>query len=78
VSHELFVTVQAMFGSQKGPSTRTPTKHRHFTIHADRLQVAIHGAPPLDVAFGEVGVLESELGGVGGAPDPLRTRIELG
>ena len=36
------------------------------TIHPDRLQVAIHGAPPLNVAFAEVGLRDSGLSGVGG------------
>jgi len=36
------------------------------TIHPDRLQVAIHGAPPLNVAFHEVGLRDSGLSGVGG------------
>jgi hypothetical protein len=47
------------------------------TVHPDRLQVEIHGAPPVNVAFGEVGLRDSGLSGVGGALDPLRTRIEL-
>ena len=37
-----------------------------ITVHADRLRVEIHGAPPLNVAFGEVGLKDSGLGGVGG------------
>lgn len=36
------------------------------TVHPDRLQVEIHGAPPLNVAFAEVGLRDSGLGGVGG------------
>ena len=39
------------------------------TVHDDRLVVAIHGAPPLNVAFPEVGLKaasHSENGGVGG------------
>ncbi len=32
VSRELFDTVQSMFGSRKGPSTRTPTQRRHYVL----------------------------------------------
>jgi site-specific DNA recombinase len=37
-----------------------------ITIHHDRLAVEIHGAPPLNVAFAEVGLRDSEFRGVGG------------
>ena len=37
-----------------------------ITVHPDRLQVTIAGAPPLNVAFSEVGLKDSTLGGVGG------------
>ena len=36
------------------------------TIHPDRLQVQVHGAPPLNVAYREVGLKDSENVGVGG------------
>ncbi|MGE0881257.1 MAG: recombinase family protein [Acidimicrobiia bacterium] len=36
------------------------------TVHPDRLVVAIHGAPPLNVGFTEVGLKDSENRGVGG------------
>lgn len=36
------------------------------TVHPDRLSVTIHGAPPLNVAFSEVGLKDSELSRVGG------------
>lgn len=36
------------------------------TVHPDRLVVSIHGAPPLNVGFSEVGLKDSNLGGVGG------------
>jgi len=38
----------------------------HVEVHPDRLTVAIHGAPPLNVAFSEVGLKDSELSRVGG------------
>jgi len=40
-------------------------------------KVEILGAPPPNVGFGEVGLRDSSLSGVGGAFAPLRTRIEL-
>lgn len=36
------------------------------TVHPDRLVVEVHGAPPLNVAPSEVGLKDSDLGGVGG------------
>ena len=36
------------------------------TVHPDRLTVHLHGAPPLNVAFPEAGLKDSELSGVGG------------
>lgn len=36
------------------------------TVHPDRLTVTVHGAPPLNVAFSEVGLKDSELSRVGG------------
>lgn len=36
------------------------------TVHPDRLTVHLHGAPPLNVAFSEAGLKDSELSGVGG------------
>jgi len=44
------------------------------TAHRDRLSVTIHGAPPLDVAFSEVGLKDSELSRVGGASPTVSTR----
>lgn len=38
----------------------------HIKVCDDRLIVAIHGAPALTVAFGEVGLKDSQIGGVGG------------
>lgn len=45
-----------------------------ITVHPDRLQVTIAGAPPLNVAFSEVGLKDSTLGGVGGATRTLTPR----
>lgn len=42
VSRELFDTVQAMFGTRKGPSTRTPMKHRHYVL-AGRMNCGVCG-----------------------------------
>lgn len=39
---------------------------QQITIHPDRLTVQFHGAPPLNVAFTEVGLKDSELSRVGG------------
>jgi hypothetical protein len=36
------------------------------TVLPDGLVVEVHGAPPLNVGFGEVGLKDSEKGGVGG------------
>lgn len=38
----------------------------NVTVHPDRLTVAIHGASPLNVAFSEVGLKDSEMSRVGG------------
>lgn len=38
----------------------------NVTVHPDRLEVRIHGAPPLNVGFSEVGLKDSELSRVGG------------
>lgn len=40
VSRELFETVQSTFGVRKGPSTRTPTKHRHYLL-AGRMRCGV-------------------------------------
>ena len=42
VSRELFDTVQGMFGVRKGPTTRTPTKHRHYIL-AGRMRCGVCG-----------------------------------
>lgn len=39
---------------------------QQITIHPDRLTLHFHGAPPLNVAFSEVGLKDSELSRVGG------------
>lgn len=39
---------------------------QHVTVHPDRLTVHLHGAPPLNVAFSEVGLKDSDLSRVGG------------
>lgn len=36
------------------------------TVCPDHLEVSIHGAPPLNVTFSEVGLSESQIVGVGG------------
>lgn len=38
----------------------------NVTVHPDRLVVTVHGAPPRNVAFSEVGPKDSELSRVGG------------
>lgn len=43
---------------------------QHVEVHKDRLTVAVHGAPPLNVAFSEVGLKDSDLSRVGGANRP--------
>jgi hypothetical protein len=53
-----------------------PTITKLVSEGADPLEVTIRGAPRLNVALREVG-LGVENNGVGGALDPLRTRIEL-
>lgn len=50
----------------------------HVEVHHDRLRVHLNGSPPLNVAFSEVGLKDSELSRVGGAsltvdPPPLDT-----
>ena len=37
-----------------------------IVVHPDRLTVRLHGAPPLNVAFSEVGLKDSDLSRVGG------------
>lgn len=49
----------------------------HVTVHPDRLQIAIKGAPPLNVAFGEVGLKESANVGVGGGTRSLAPHTPL-
>lgn len=47
----------------------------HVEVHEDRLTVALHEAPPLNVAFSEVGLEDSDSSRVGGGirtPTPLR------
>ncbi len=38
----------------------------NVAVHPDHLEVAIHGAPRLDVQFSEVGLKHSQISGVGG------------
>jgi hypothetical protein len=47
------------------------------TIFPDHLEVTVVGAPPLAVAFGEVGLKESENVGVGGGITTLSTPAPL-
>jgi len=41
------------------------------TVQEDRLTVTLHGAPPLNVAFSEVGLKDSDLSRVGGGTRTL-------
>jgi hypothetical protein len=47
------------------------------SVFPDHLEVTVSGAPPLNVRYGEVGLKESDLVGVGGAFDPLSTPVLL-
>ena len=46
----------------------------NVTVHPDRLVVALHGAPPLNVGFSEVGLKDSNFQRVGGGTLTLGTR----
>jgi hypothetical protein len=47
----------------------------NVTVLPDRLVVAIHGAPPLNVGFSEVGLKDSDFRGVGGGTAPRLWRV---